>query len=261
MSGAFTVAVEGAVLSGERCGEGTPLVFVHGMASDRHEWDRLIAALPANIAAFTYDLRGFGLSKAQDGMPFSHADDLLALFDARGIERATLVGLSMGGAIALNFALGNPWRVARLVLISPHMVGWEASEDWKGLWHGVTRAARAGDMATARRLWLEHPMFDALREHPGLTEELRTSLDGYHGSQWVRDCQRDELPDIDRLHGLAMPCLLLTGERDHPDLRLIAGLIEAAAPNVRRIDYAGTGHRVHAERTGEVARAIAEFIA
>lgn len=261
MNGAFTVPVEGAVLSGELSGTGPPLVFVHGMAGDRHEWDGLIPDLPTDHSIITYDLRGFGESEAKDGATFSHADDLLALLDARGIARATLVGLSMGGAIALNFALSHPERVVRLVLISPHMVGWDASDDWKALWRGVAMAARAGDMATARKRWFEHPMFDALREDSALADHLRASLQAYHGRQWVRDWQREELPDIDRLHTLAMPTLLLTGERDHSDLRLIADVIAAAVPDLRRIDYAGAGHMVHIERTGEVARAIGEFIA
>jgi pimeloyl-ACP methyl ester carboxylesterase len=257
----FSVAVAGARLAGEQRGDGPPLVFVHGMAGTRHEWDRLIAALPVGLAALTYDLRGFGQSAAEDSVPFSHADDLLALFEARGIEQAALVGLSMGGAIALNFALSHPERVERLVLISPHMTGWEASDDWKALWRGVAQAARAGDMAGARDLWFGHPMFAALREHPDLAAELRRSLADYPGAQWVRDWQRAELPDVDRLHTLAVPTLLLTGTRDHQDLRLIADVIEAAAPQVRRIDYADTGHMVHMERTGEVARAIGQFIA
>lgn len=257
MSGAFTVAVEGAVISGEAEGAGSPLIFVHGMAGERHDWDRLVAALPAELATLRYDLRDFGTSKAQDGTEFSHSDDLLAVMDARGINRAAaLVGLSMGGGIALNFALNHPERVSRLVLISPAMTGWEWSNEWKTLWRGVAGAARAGDLPLARQRWFDHPMFAVLREDPALADELRRSIDDYHGRQWIRDWQRDELPDIDRLHTLAMPCLLLSGERDVADLRLIADVLEAAAPDVRRIDYADAGHMLHIERTAEVAAAV-----
>lgn len=259
MSGAFTVAVEGAVISGETDGAGSPLIFVHGMAGERHDWDRLVAALPAELATLRYDLRGFGRSAAQDAAEFSHSDDLLAVMDARGIDRTTLVGLSMGGGIALNFALSHPERVLRLVLISPAMTGWEWSDEWKALWRGVADAARAGDLALARQRWFDHPMFVVLREDPALASELRRSIDGYHGRQWIRDRQRDELPDIDRLRTLAMPCMLLTGECDVADLRLIADVLEATAPDVRRIDYAGAGHMLHVERTAEVAAAMRDF--
>lgn len=260
MAGAFTVEVEGATLSGETRGKGTPLIFVHGMAGERHDWNRLLAVLPPEFPTLTYDLRGFGHSRAQEGVAFSHTDDLLALFDALGIDRAPIVGLSMGGGIALNFALSHPERVSRLILISPAMVGWEWSDEWKALWRGVAKAARAGDMALARRLWWEHPMFAVIRTSEA-GEELRRAIEAYRGRQWVHDDQRPELPDIDRLSTLAMPALLLTGERDVADIRLIADVIAGAAQGVKRTDYAGAGHMLHMERARQVAEAIVEFLA
>lgn len=262
MTGAFPVAepfsvdVAGATLSGETRGAGTPLVLLHGMGGERGDWNRLLAAIgPAGHATLRYDLRGFGRSTPLDGSPYSHTDDLLALLDARGIARAPVLGLSMGGGVALNFALSHPERVSRLILISPAMVGWEWSAEWKALWRAVSDAARAGDMALARERWWEHPMFAMVRESDA-AGEFRQALDSYHGAQWVRDHQRDALPDIDRLHALATPTLLLTGERDFADLRLIADVIAGTAPDVRRIDFAGAGHMLHLERPAEVAAAI-----
>lgn len=255
MAGAFTVEVEGATLAGERSGESTPLILLHGMAGERQDWNRLLAALPADLALLRYDLRGFGQSVTEEGLPYSHTDDLLALFDAQGIESAPLLGLSMGGGVALNFALSHPERVSRLILISPAMVGWEWSDEWKTLWRSVSKAARDGDMALARERWWLHPMFTVARQSDA-ADELRHAIEAFHGRQWLHDTQRDELPDIDRLYTLAMPLLLLTGEHDVADIRLIADVIEGAAPDVRRIDYAGAGHMLHLERADEVAAAI-----
>ena len=257
-AGVFTVPVEGATLAGERRGaDASPLVLLHGMAGTRGDWDRLISALPADYPILRYDLRGFGQSHS-DGREYSHSDDLLALFDALGIESAPVLGLSMGGGAALNFALNHPARVSRLILISPAMVGWEWSDEWRALWRDVARATRDGDMALARERWFQHPMFAMVRESEAAATELRHAIDAYHGSQWVRDPQRMELPDLDRLHQLAMPCLLLSGERDVADMRLIADVIAGAAPQVRRIDFAGAGHMLHIERPEAVAAAIVE---
>lgn len=260
---AFTVPVEGATISGERRGgddnSGPPLVLLHGMAGERGDWDRLIARLPADMPILRYDLRGFGWSEAEDGLPYSHTDDLLAVFDSLGIEQAPVLGLSMGGGVALNFALSHPARVSKLILVSPAMVGWDWSDDWKGLWREVSRAARAGDLPLARELWWRHPMFAVIRETEA-GEELRHAIDAYHGRQWARDSQRDELPDLDRLHTLAMPALLLTGGHDVADIRLIADMIAAAAPDVTRIDNPNAGHMLHMECAGEVALAIGEFL-
>ena len=261
MTGAFTIPVEGAILSGERRGHGaSPLVFIHGMASCRADWDRLWVELPAGLPLLRYDLRGFDASATQDDRPFSHADDLNALLDALGIERAVPVGLSMGGAIALNFALSHPTRVEKLVLISPAIVGREWSDEWKALWRGVSGPARAGDMALARERWWMHPMFAKARDGEA-GKELRQAIEAYPGDQWIHDNQRAELPDIDRLHTLAQPTLLLSGMEDVADMRLIADVIEGAAPHASRIDYADAGHMLHLERPHAIAKALQDFLA
>lgn len=261
MADAFTIAVEGATLSGERRGHGAaPLVFVHGMAGCRADWDHLWAALPQELPLIRYDLRGFGASEAGEGIPFSHTEDLLALLDDLGIARVVPVGLSMGGAIALNFALSHPGRVERLALISPAIVGWDWSDEWRTLWRGVASAARGDDMALARERWFAHPMFARLHESE-MADEFRRSVEHYHGHQWLRDDQRAELPDIDRLHTLAARTLLLSGAEDVPDMRLIADLIEAAAPDVTRVEFADAGHMLHWERPRQAAAALARFAA
>jgi len=262
MTEAFVIPVPGGSLHGEARGPavGAPLVFLHGMAGSADDWSRLWAQLPADLPLLRHDLRGFGASTARPGVPFSHADDLLALLDARGIARATVVGLSMGGGVALNFALNHPDRVHRLVLVSPALVGWEWSDAWKAQWRAVARAARSDDIAAARDLWWHHPMFDAVRASDAAAE-LRAEIDAYHGRQWFADDQRPELPDVDRLPALACPTLLLSGARDVPDMRLIADLIAGAAPHVTRIDFPDAGHMLHLECPGPVAKAIAHFVA
>ena len=258
----FHVPVAGGLLYGEAagpCPDAAPaFVFIHGMAGSGADWDRVWSHLPAPMSLLRHDLRGFGQSEAQPGLAFSHAEDLAALLDDRGIARVTLVGLSMGGAIALNFALSQPARVESLVLVSPALTGWEWSNDWKAQWRAIARAARAGDLATARELWWQHPMFAAVRTGPAASE-LRAAIEAYPGRQWFADDQRAELPDLDRLPGLAVPTLLLTGEHDVPDMRAIADCIAGAAPGVTRIDHAGAGHMLHLERAAEVAGAIIAF--
>jgi 2-succinyl-6-hydroxy-2,4-cyclohexadiene-1-carboxylate synthase len=255
MPDSFTVEVAGTRLAVERRGRGTPLVLVHGMAGTRGDWDRLVAALPADYPLLRYDLRGFGQSDPLDGMPYSHGEDLRALLDALGIARAPVIGASMGGGIALNLALGHPARVSRLILVGSAMVGWQWSADWLATWRTIANATRAGDLAQARALWLAHPMF-ATMQGTEAGEEMRRTIEAYHGLQWFRDFQRDEMPDVDRLHSLAMPTLVVTGAREVPEIRLIADTIAGAAPTVDRIDFPDTGHMLHMERPAELAALI-----
>ncbi|MET0589435.1 MAG: alpha/beta hydrolase [Novosphingobium sp.] len=256
MPGAFSLPVEGATISGETRGEDPALVLLHGLGGSRATWDRVVNALPADLPLLRYDLRGFGASIMDEDVEFHHADDLLAVLDSRGIEKATLVGLSLGGAVAINFAIDHPERVERLILVSPAMMAWEWSEEWRERWRIMTRAAREGNIAEARRLWWAHPLFATTRASDAAAE-LHDSIEAFSGRVWVKDPQRKLTPDVERIHLIKAPTLLLTGELDVPDFRLIADLLGASVPDIRRIDYAGAGHMLPLERPADVVATIA----
>lgn len=253
------VDIPGATLRVDQSGRGAPAIFVHGFGGDLHTWDALWRALGADCAALRYDLRGFGRSIGAAGEAFDHAADLLALSDARGLEFFDLIGVSMGGAIALNFALDHPERVRRLVLISPGMVGWEWSEDWRAQWSAIEERARAGALDEARALYFRHPMFDGVR---GGAEEaaLRQSIAQYSGAHWIKDDHVLKMPDIERVHALAAPTLLLSGERDLPDFQLIAEVINASAAHVTHVRIPGCGHMLNLEAPEICAEAVSAFL-
>lgn len=256
----FSIDLPDARIAGHRRdGDGVPLVLVHGFGGSKEDWAPLVAALPSTLPVVAIDQRGFGDSTGEAGAPFSHADDLLAVLDALGIAVANLCGMSLGGATVLHAALDAPDRVDRLVLVSPLMVGWSWSTDWIERWKAIGRAARAGDMATARDLWWQHPLFDTTRAGDA-APILRAGIDAFHGRQWVQDDQRAELPEVDRLAALATPTLLLTGAQDLPDFRLIADLIAGAGREVTRIDHAGAAHMLNLEIPEVIAGEIASFL-
>jgi pimeloyl-ACP methyl ester carboxylesterase len=105
----------------ERAGSGVPLVLVHGGGGDGGGWAPLIAALPAGRRVIVVDRPGHGLSYRIDYTGVSYrpaaAEFMREVVDGLGLERATLVGNSMGGYFSLCFALAHPERVERLVLM------------------------------------------------------------------------------------------------------------------------------------------------
>jgi 2-succinyl-6-hydroxy-2,4-cyclohexadiene-1-carboxylate synthase len=262
--GVHEISLTGVRLAAETSGDGDPpLVLLHGLAGDRRAWDDIVAALAPGRGLIRYDLRGHGGSVALDHQGYTHTGDLVGLLDALDMERCDLAGVSMGGGVALNFALDHPKRVRRLVLVSPGMTAWEWSERWRGLWTEVIEAARTGGAGAARERWFAHPLFATTRALPEATAKLREALWGYSGAVWT-ECGGEEaasLPDLDRLPFLAPPTLLLTGAEDLEDFRLIADLIEASAPDAQRIDHAGAGHLLNLERPAEVAAEIEQFLA
>lgn len=259
MEQARTIHAAGVNFYARQTSEQPRAIFLHGFGGDLHTWDSLWQALGNNLAALRYDLRGFGRSIDNSASPFHHADDLLAVLNAINVEQIDVVGVSMGGAVALNFALSHPERVRKLILISPGMVGWEWSGAWRALWQGIIDKARSGDMDDARQLWFEHPLFATTRASAA-GALLRESIQHFSGAQWIRNDEKENFPDIERLHAHDTRTLLLTGGRDFEDFRLIADVIEATAPNTIRIDWPDYGHLLNLENPVGCAREILSFI-
>ena len=139
------VNVPGGSLFFEAAGAGSPVILLHGGNLDRRMWDAEFAGLQSRHRVIRYDARGYGRSGPADTAFRAH-DDLLALMDALGLSRATLVGLSLGGRIAIDFALAHPERVDRLVLAAPGISGGKWAEDGDRL--GCSSPARQRSRTT-----------------------------------------------------------------------------------------------------------------
>src|SRR3954463_6383416 len=122
--------VNGARLYYEAMGEGTAVVLVHGGLVDSRLWDAQMKPLSKHFRVVRYDIRGYGRSPAPTGEYYPH-EDLRALLDYLKIDKATLVGLSLGGIVAADFALEQPARVERLVLVGSGLRGDKQPRDEK----------------------------------------------------------------------------------------------------------------------------------
>lgn len=111
------VAVGGGTLYYEVRGSGPPVVLLHAGGLDLTMWDPQVGPVARAFRVIRYDARGHGRSSAPMG-PHSTVEDLRALLDHLGVERANLVGISMGAGVALEFAISYPQRVSKLVLVS-----------------------------------------------------------------------------------------------------------------------------------------------
>ncbi|HUQ22025.1 MAG TPA: alpha/beta hydrolase, partial [Gaiellaceae bacterium] len=102
----------------ERHGEGPPLLLIHGLGYARWGWEPVVEALARSFDVLLFDNRGVGASDAPPG-PYTAAEmagDAVQVLDEAGVERAHVVGTSLGGMVAQELALGHPDRVGRLVL-------------------------------------------------------------------------------------------------------------------------------------------------
>ncbi|MEO6461517.1 MAG: alpha/beta fold hydrolase, partial [Candidatus Eisenbacteria bacterium] len=127
------------ILAHDANGSGPPALLLHGLGLSREVYAPLLPALAARCRVIRLDLRGHGASAASDlAEPYSHHEDVLATLDAMGLERVDVVGLSLGGSVAVDLALAHPSRVRRLALLAPALSGWA----WSAAWVAAFRTVR-----------------------------------------------------------------------------------------------------------------------
>lgn len=256
-----TVDVDGRTLRFLRQGDdagGDPAVLLHGFGGDLNNWLFNQGALAAERTVYALDLPGHGGSSKQIGSgDLEEFRGVLAGFlDTAGAEKAHLVGHSMGGAIALDFALNNPGRVASLVLIASAGLGSEIAGDYiEGF---VREGRRRGIKPHLEKLFsnpalVSRQLIDDILKYKrldGVEAALRTIAEAmFPGGRQVRVLR-------DRLSELSAPVLVLWGEGD----RILPVVHAEGLPdNVQTRIFGGQGHMAQMEAPAEVNRAITEF--
>jgi 3-oxoadipate enol-lactonase len=254
--------VNGTRLYYETAGTGEPLVFVHGFTLDTRMWDDQFEAFAQRYRAIRYDARGFGKSALPDGTPYAPYDDLKALLDYVGVEQAHVIALSMGGGIAIDFALTYPQMTRTLVAVDAVVGGWRWSdEDVKHSKLREEMAAREG-IPGAKRAWLAHPLFAPANEQPTVAARLAQMVDEYSGWHFVNNNPAIGLKPraFERLEQITVPTLVILGERDEPDFHGMADALASRVPEARKVVLAGVGHMANMEAPQAFNEAVFDFL-
>ena len=234
--------VDGVRLACHVEGDGPPLLLLHGLGGSHDDWRRQFPAFSRDYRVIAPDLRGFGDSERQE--PFTiaqHARDAVGLLDALGVGRAHVVGLSMGGAVAMELALAEPGRVAGLVLANT-APSFEL-RGWQRRYMGVSRLLLAlllGVGGVARLF--SKAVFPAPHQ-----ESLRKRLleRASHTSRWVYIASLRALVRWDaeqRLSSLRCPTLVIGAEHDYTDIHEKRRWA-AKIPGARVVMLPGSRHR------------------
>lgn len=256
------VEANGIYLYCEESGSGPVVVLIHGFTLDTRMWDAQFLPLAQHFRVVRYDLRGFGRSDVPTEAPYSHVDDLRGLLDRLQIERAALVGLSKGGAVALDFALTYPERTGALALIDTVLGGFPWSAEGSARNGLVWQRAQEGGIPAAKESWLTHPLFAPALRQPVVAERLRQIIDDYSGWHFINPNpeQGIEPPAAERLSELTMPVLALVGEFDLPDFLQITEMIGQQIPHTHTCILAGVGHMANMEAPVAVTQALIDFL-
>ena len=251
--------VEGARLYFHAVGAGEPLVLLHGLGASSADWEYQIPDFAKHYSVIAVDLRGHGASDrvGEFSVP-RFAADAWQLLDRLKVRRPTLVGHSMGGAVAMQMALDRPGAVARLVLANtlPSFLtdtpGKRAMLWTRLLLMSLLGPRRLSEIMT-RRLY-PRPDQAALRAKVA-RRNAKNDRNVYLAT--IRALTRWSVRD--RLSQLTLPVLVLASEHDYFERGEIAPFV-AALPDAQVRLFAGARHGLPLERPDEFNRAVLEFL-
>lgn len=254
---AVDVPVEGGHLRCWIAGSGRPVVLLHGFSFDHAMWAPQIDALGDSCLVVAYDLRGFGESSPPVAHR-SHLDDLVELLDHVGIDRADVVGLSLGGNVALAAAAYEPARVSRIGLLSSGLPG----HTWRGRPpEEAAEVARREGVEAARRFWLDHELLASARRNSRSARAVEEMVNAFPAHQWRSGIAGKPLPPVDPLlERVAAPALILSGEHDVDGYRQISSVLARRLPHARFVQIGGAGHVLTLESPGEVNAQLLSFL-
>jgi len=255
--------VNGTRLYYEVAGSGHPLVLIHGMSLDTRMWDAQFEPFAHHYQVVRYDARGFGKSALPTGGSYAHTDDLKALLEYLEIAHAFILGLSMGGGIAIDFALAHPEATDALLPVDSRLTGWQPAPEFAAFLRAVRLRAKEAGIEAARAVWLSSPAFMPALANPEVAPRLAQIIGDYSGWHWLNDNPLRALapPAVQRLDTLRVPTLIIMGERDFPDCHAIADTLHQRIPKAQKVVIPRVGHMSNMEAPERFNALVLGFLA
>ncbi|MBP7147539.1 MAG: alpha/beta fold hydrolase [Acidobacteria bacterium] len=255
------VPVPHGTLFYEESGAGPAVILIHGGMLDHEMWDPQLEAL-TGFRVVRYDVAAHGRSPKPE-QAWNDVEQLAALMGSLEVGSASLVGLSMGGRIAIDFAIAHPDKVRSLVLVDPGLSGYPfTGRDFAAGMRASARARRAGDAARAAELFLRSWLAGPHRTPSAVDPEVWARALQIATPNALTRAEGEALapPAVGRLAEISVPTLVIEGELDCEDIHRIGRLIERRVPGARRVVIRGVAHMPNLERAAEVNGLLRSFL-
>jgi 3-oxoadipate enol-lactonase len=246
-------------------GRGSPLVLIQGVGVGRWGWEPVADRLARRFRVITIDNRGIGASDAPPGHYSTRmmADDVLAVLDDAGIQRASVVGTSLGGMIAQELALAHPERVERLVLVATipggprshpmplpttYLVAWAPLMTSKAKLHQFVHTTLGPE---------------TLRRRPKVARRLATRKLAHPQSQHAWRAQTEAgmlFNPLGRQRRITQPTLVVQGTADQVVDPGNAEVLASLLPDARLQRFDGAGHLLYWEQPKRFVRIVTDFL-
>ena len=261
------VPSDGAQIYYETAGKGEPFVMIHAGVADHRQWNNEFAVFARDYQVLRYDLRAHGKSEPVDG-EFRLMNDLISVLYALNLHApAIMMGCSMGGSLAMEFALANPSQVKALIMVGSGPSGLELDVPMPAKFADAERAYESGDLdllaEMETRLWFE----GTDRTSDQVNQEMRKlAYDMNRHALALEDRKLGKrLPDakspaFDRLAELGIPVLVIVGDRDTPYILAAADYMVERLSSARKVTIADAAHMPNMDHPEQFQKVVKEFL-
>ena len=246
-------------------GDGEPLVLIMGFGADGNVWDKHVAEYQKHFSCILIDNRGVGNSDQPSG-PYSTsmmADDVVAVMNQAGVEKARVAGISMGGAISQQLALNYPERVQSLALIST----WPRFNNYaKTVYQNLKKlrvTSKPADFMELLQLWIFAPPFyeqgmqDLISGQQGAADNPNPQTrDGFEGQ--LDACIGHNV--VDQLHRISVPTLITVGDMDIFTPPEFSKILHDGIKGSIYVNFPTGGHVHHWEDLDRFNKVTTEFL-
>ena len=255
--------VNGTKLYYEMMGEGHPLVLIHGGLMDRRMWDGQFELFAKDFKVIRYDIRGYEKSDPPKEK-FSHVEDLYSLLTFLNIDKTYVLGLSLGGMIAIDFTLEHPEMVDALTPVASGLNGYPYTdtENLSQKYQRIFKTAEEQGIDKAVDLLMELPFFTPVDENNEIRQRMRTmAKENYTTWSAPQDMQIwPSPPSLERLSKMKAPTLVIVGDHDVSDIFGVADALESKIPGAEKVIIQDAGHHVNMEKPEEFNRVVLDFL-
>lgn len=251
----------------ETAGQGVPFVMIHAGVADSRQWNNEFASFAQNYQVVRYDMRGYGKSEPVEG-EFNHMDDLVAVVDALELhEPVVIMGCSMGGGLATDFALTHPSRVRALIMVGSGPSGLELDVPRSAKFAEAEKAFESGDLDLVceieTQIW-----FDGMGRTPEqvnqtmrkLLYEMNRQALAHEVKQLGKRLPNTQTPAFDRLSDLKMPVLIIVGEHDTPYILAAADYMVERIPSAQKVVIKDAAHLPNMDHPDEFQTYVTNFL-
>jgi len=259
--------IDNAKVYYEVAGKGLPLVMIHAGVADSRQWNNEFTNFAQSYQVIRYDMRGYGKSEPVDG-EYSHMSDLVSLLEALEIhEPLVMMGCSMGGGLAMDFALTYPSRAKSLIMVDAGPSGLELNVATPTKFADAEKAFEAGNLDLVAeietQIWFDGTDRTPEQVNPAMRKllyEMNRLALSYEVKQLGKRQPNTQTPAFDRLGDLNIPVLIIVGTHDTAYILAAADYMTEKIQSARKVIIEDAAHLPNMDQPHEFQRTVKDFL-